>query len=134
MIKLVYCIRKHADVSKEEFHRYWRENHAPLVTSFAAALHAERYIQSHTLDTPLNDDFQASRGLSPAYDGITEVWWRNEDDLRAGMATEEGRAAHKALLEDESKFIDFANSRVFMTRENLIFDRGLNHPSDGSPR
>jgi uncharacterized protein (TIGR02118 family) len=134
MIKLVYCVRRRADVSPAEFHRYWRESHGPLVTSLVKILRARRYVQSHTLDTDLNDAFRSSRGLAAPYDGITEVWWNSEDDLRAGMATDEGRVASQALLDDESKFIDFANSRVFMTRENLIFDMDLNHPYDGAPK
>ncbi|MCZ6664707.1 MAG: EthD domain-containing protein [Gammaproteobacteria bacterium] len=134
MIKLVYCLRKRADVSPEKFHKYWRESHGPLVTSFVKTMNARRYIQSHTIETDLNDAFQASRGLADPYDGITEVWWNSEEDLRASMATEEGKTAYQALLDDESTFIDFANSRVFMTKENLIFDPDMNHPYDDAPK
>ena len=134
MIKLVYCLRKREDVSQEEFHRYWRDDHAPLVTSFAAAMNAVRYIQSHTVDTPLNDLFLESRGMAARYDGITEVWWHSEEALQDSMNTNEGIAAYKALLEDESNFIDFANSCIFMTRENLIFDQSINHPFDGTTK
>ena len=131
MIKLVYCLRRRADVTLAEFHRYWRDAHGPLVTSFVKIMGARRYSQSHTLDTDLNEGFRTSRGLAVAYDGITEVWWNREEDLLASMATDEGRTAYRALLDDESKFIDFANSSVFITRENLIFDVDLNHPYDG---
>ena len=133
MIKLVYCIRKSPDISQEDFHRYWREQHGPLVTSVSHIMNARRYVQSHTIDTPINDAFVESRGLAPAYDGITEVWWDSEADLQASMGTEEGKKAYQSLLDDESKFIDFPNSRVFMTRENLIFDTRINHPYDGDP-
>ena len=50
------------------------------------------------------------------------------------MATDEGKTAYQALLDDESKFIDFANSRVFLTKENLIFDPDMNHPYDDAPK
>jgi len=134
MIKLVYCLRRRADVLPAEFNRYWREQHGPLVTGFVATMRAVRYVQSHTLDSDLNDAFRTSRGLAPAYDGITEVWWRSEDDLRASMASEAGRQAYQALQDDEARFIDFSQSRVFMTRENLIFDVALNHPYTGAPK
>ena len=134
MIKLVYCLRRRADITPAEFHRYWRDSHGPLVTRFVEIMRARRYIQSHTLATDLNEAFRASRGLAAAYDGITEVWWNSEEDLRASMATDEGRSAYQSLLDDESKFIDFANSSVFITRENLIFDSDLNHPYPGSPK
>lgn len=122
MIKLVYCLRKRADVPAAEFHRYWLETHGPLVRSFAAAIKARKYIQSHTVLPAMNEVFAKSRDLAPAYDGITEVWWDDVAALEAGMATAEGQEAHRQLKEDEAKFIDFAQSRVFMTEEHVIFD------------
>jgi uncharacterized protein (TIGR02118 family) len=122
MIKLVYCLRKRADVQDAEFHRYWLENHGPLVRGFAQAIGARKYIQSHTVLPALNEAFAASRDLAPAYDGITEVWWDDAAALEAGMGTAEGQEAHRRLKEDEAKFIDFSQSRVFMTEEHEIFN------------
>ena len=120
-VKLVYVIRARDDVPPAEFHRYWREEHAPKVKSAAEAIQAVRYVQSHTLDTPLNDLLVQSRGMSPFYEGITEVWWDSLDDLEAAVSTEEGAAAMQLLLEDESTFIDFARSTIFLTEELEIF-------------
>jgi len=121
MLKLTYCIRRRDDVSPEEFHRYWLEEHGPLVARFREAMHAARYVQSHTVEPELNAALRASRGAAPAYDGITEVWWASRADFDAGLATEEGRAAGSALLEDERKFIDFGGSALFLTEEHEIF-------------
>jgi uncharacterized protein (TIGR02118 family) len=120
-VKLVYVIRARQDVPPAEFHRYWRDEHGPKVKSVAEAIGAVRYVQSHTLDTPLNDLLVQSRGASPVYEGITEVWWDSLDDLQAAVATEEGAAAMQLLMEDESTFIDFAGSTVFLTEELEIF-------------
>jgi EthD domain len=49
MIKLVYCIRRREDVPEDEFHRYWLDEHGPLVRSVADAIGAVRYVQSHTV-------------------------------------------------------------------------------------
>ena len=78
MIKLVYCLRRKGNISQEEFHRYWREEHAPLVTSVAEHSRCIKYVQSHTLDSSLNEIFLESRGLAAPYDGITECWWESE--------------------------------------------------------
>jgi uncharacterized protein (TIGR02118 family) len=121
MIKLVYCIRRREDVSAEEFHRYWLEEHGPLVSSVAAAIGAARYVQSHTAEPELNALLQASRGAEEPYDGITEVWWESLADLRAALETPEGQEAQGRLMQDESTFIDFARSRVFLTEEHVIF-------------
>lgn len=122
MIKLVYCVARRSDVAEDEFHRYWLNDHGPLVRGFAAAIKAKKYIQSHTVAPEINAALEESRGLPPAYGGITEVWWDDLESLEAGMSSEEGRAAHQALKEDEAKFIDFSKSRVFMTEEHVIFD------------
>jgi uncharacterized protein (TIGR02118 family) len=122
MIKLVYCLRRRAEVSPEEFYRYWLNVHGPKVEEAAEAMRALRYVQSHTCEAELNQAFLASRGLAPAYDGITEVWWNSIEDLKAAMASPVGAEAMAMLQEDETHFIDFSHSRVFMTTEHLIFD------------
>lgn len=121
MLKLTYCLRRREDVSPEEFHRYWLEQHAPLVKSFQQTMHASRYVQSHTVDPEINEGLRASRGSAPAYDGITEVWWESREAFDQAMASEGGRQAALALLEDERKFIDFTASSLFMTEEHEIF-------------
>lgn len=121
MIKLTYCIRRRADVAPEAFRRHWLERHGPLVRRHAAALRAVRYVQSHTLDTGLNEALRGSRGAAPAFDGITEVWWASREELEAALASPEGREAARALLEDEATFIDFAVSSLFLTEEHAIF-------------
>ena len=60
--------------------------------------------------------------MGEAYDGITEVWWESVEDMMAGLDTPEGRAANRALAEDEAKFIDHKRSFIFMTEEHTIFD------------
>ena len=120
MIKLVYAIHRRPDLSPEAFRRRWLE-HGPLVARFKGALRARRYIQSHTLDTPVNGLLAASRGASEACDGITEVWWDSLADLQEALATPEGQEGGRALLEDERHFIDLARSRLFLTEEHPIF-------------
>ena len=123
MIKLVYVIKRLPELTPSEFYTRWLEGHAPLVKEVADDIKAVRYIQSHTLDTPVNQQLADSRGMPPAYDGITEVWWNSLDDLVAAMSTPEGRSAMERLLEDEKAFIDFENSSLFMTEEHVIFDK-----------
>ena len=122
MVKLVYIVHRRDDVAPDEFYAYWKDRHGPLVRSVARAIRATRYVQSHTIASPLNDALQASRGMLPPEAGITEVWWKSLDDLQAGIASEEGQRAGRALIEDEAKFIDLARSRCFLTEEHTIFE------------
>lgn len=122
MIKLVYCIRRRSGLGSDEFSRYWLDRHGPLVRSVASAIHARRYVQSHTVHPDLNAMLQQSRGLEPPYDGITEVWWEDRAGFERGLSDPAGLDAARRLLEDEARFIDFAASRVFLTEEHEIFD------------
>ena len=122
MIKLIYCLRKHADISDEEFHRYWLHEHGPAVARFAKAIGGLRYVQSHTVAPALNEMFRVSRNLAAPFDGITEVWYESAEYLLACAQTPQGKHAHEVLLEDERRFINFENSCVFMSEEHEIFD------------
>lgn len=122
MIKLVYCVRRRDDMPPEEFHRYWREEHAPKVAGVRETIRARRYIQSHTCQPDINAALVESRGLAPAFDGITEVWWDSVADLEAALASPEGAQAMQMLIEDESRFIDFSRSHVFITEEHTVFE------------
>ena len=121
MIKLVYCLRRRPELSREEFQRYWRETHGPLVSDRATLLRIRRYVQVHTLDSPVNDALRRSReGASEAYDGVAELWWDAVEDLAASTATPDGQQAARELLEDERNFIDFARSVLFIAREHIV--------------
>ena len=119
MIKLVYCLRKRDD--SDSFYRYWLEEHGPLVKSVADAIGASRYVQSHTVLPELNELMIESRGLQTPYDGVTEVWWETMIALENGMSSPQGIEAQTKLIEDEARFIEFSQSRVFMTEEHQIF-------------
>jgi uncharacterized protein (TIGR02118 family) len=60
MIKLVFCLRRLPGMDEAEFHRYWREVHAPLVQSNSAALGIRRYVQVHATPGSLTDALAAS--------------------------------------------------------------------------
>lgn len=122
MIKLVYCIRRRDDIPPEAFYRYWRGEHAELVTRLRTAIGACRYVQSHSVQPEMNAALRAARAMPQAYDGITEVWWDSIDTLQAAMGTAEGQAAMQQLVEDEARFIDQSRSCIFMTEEHRIFD------------
>jgi uncharacterized protein (TIGR02118 family) len=120
MIKLVFCLRRLPGLPPSDFHRYWRETHAPLVRRHAAALRIRRYVQVHTLGDVLNDALRETRGGPEAYDGVAELWWDSRDDLAAAIATPEGQQAGAALLEDERRFIDLTRSPLWIAEEHSI--------------
>jgi uncharacterized protein (TIGR02118 family) len=119
MVKLIFCLRRRQDVSEDEFHRYWRDEHGPLVARHASALGIRRYVQLHTLRGPVNDALAATRQTPDAYDGVAELWFDDADALVAGAAGD-GRAAAAELARDEARFIDHRRSPLFVAEEHPV--------------
>ena len=119
MIKLVFVLRRRPELSREEFQRYWREEHGPLVAARAAAIGAERYVQAHTLDTRLDAALHEHRHGEP-YDGVAELWWESLDALAAAFGSEDGRRAAGELLADEATFIDLERSAIWIAEEHVV--------------
>ena len=121
MIKLVFMIRRREGMTREEFQRYWSQEHAELVKRHAELLGIRRYVQTHARDTALDDALAGSRGSEPRqYDGVAELWWDSIDDLVQAASSEAGQRAQQDLLEDERRFIDIANSPIWLGEEIVV--------------
>jgi uncharacterized protein (TIGR02118 family) len=122
VIKLAFAVRRLESISEEEFHRYWRDEHGPLVRSVQDDIGVARYVQSHTMSSPINDAMRASRNALEPFDGVAELWWESLDAFIAGSTSEAGRKAAQLLLEDEQRFIDLQRSSLMMTEESVIIE------------
>ena len=121
MIDVVLCIRRRGELSPEEFHRYWREEHAPLVASHAQTLGIRSYVQHHTLVTGLESIVQDDRGCPPdVYDGIAVVSFESLDDMATRGAEPAALAAAEELAADERRFIDHSQSQIWFTEHLAI--------------
>jgi uncharacterized protein (TIGR02118 family) len=121
MVHLMFCLRRQPHLSRAEFQRYWREQHAPLVKRHAAALGVKRYVQAHTIDPPGTQGLAASRGAPDPYDGVAEVWF-DLDQLQSLAQRDAAIEAGRQLLEDEQRFIDLAHSPIFITDDHVVID------------
>lgn len=116
MLHLIFCLRRLPHLSREEFQRYWRNVHAPLVARHAKTLGIQRYIQAHTIDPAASRAIAESRGAPDPYDGVAEIWFDLEALARDAKAIDAG----KELIEDERKFIDLTRSPIFLTEDNVV--------------
>ncbi len=123
MIKLVFCARRRHGMSRAEFQDYWLNHHGPMFQKFAETYRAVRYVQSHTIDSPLNENIRKSRGMMEAYDGVGEIWWESEEDFLAAINSPEGQNLRAMFVEDEAKFVDLGASTAFFTVEHVLVDR-----------
>ncbi len=110
------CLHRHPEMTREQFQDYWLNNHGPFFMKNAGDMRAQKYVQSHTLETPLNEGMRNSRSMMPEFDGVVEVWYESEEDLMEAMNSPEGQKLGAALLEDELKFIDHSKSSAFIAK------------------
>lgn len=121
MIDVVLCIRRREGMDEDEFHRYWREDHARLVRRHAEAIGVRSYVQHHTTVTGLEPFVRDDRGCPPeAYDGIAVITFDSLEDMAAKGAQPAALEAAQELAEDERVFIDHARSRIFFAGHETV--------------
>jgi EthD domain len=106
--KVVFPLRRRPGMPQDDFYRYWREEHGPLVASVARDLGIRRYVQSHT---------DHERQVGSPFDGLAEVW---VSEPTGPFDEEARRRAGRLLVEDEARFIDLARSTLYWTRERVV--------------
>jgi uncharacterized protein (TIGR02118 family) len=116
MVKLVGMMKRKPGMSAEEFHRYWRDVHAPFVMGISEfTRYVRKYVQSHAVDA------QASvpgAGGAPPFDGLAEIWFESLDDMRKAFAEPRYLSEIRA---DELKFLDLPNCVALMVEELPMF-------------
>ena len=107
MIKLVYCFKKKAELSDQEFFDYWKNVHAPIGARIPGV---RRFVQSRRLSFP--GDISAGD-----FDGMVELWFDNVEALLAARKSQEWQAS----TADEQNFIDHSKVAYFVSEEHIIF-------------
>lgn len=108
MLKKVIVFRRRPGMTVADFAQYWEQRHAPLVTRLPGL---RRYVQSQTL-------LSGYAKLTPACDGVAELWFDDASALRA-LA---GSSAQAAVDADVANFIDPDSRIEILTRDLLIKD------------
>ncbi len=123
LVKLFFCLRHPSSLSLEQAQLYWRTNHGPTIRGIANGMRLKRYLQVHRCEDPLEQQLRASRATRIApYTGHAEAWF-DRAELATIASTPEGQRAMEIAVEDESKFIDFANSAMWIGKERVFIDR-----------
>ena len=93
MIKGYALIPKKPDISLEQFHRHWREVHAPLALRVKTL---KRYVQSHRIPQDI-PGFTTS-----PYEGLAEIWF---EDVQTGQGLGDNPDYINGAYADEPNFI-----------------------------
>ena len=107
LIKGVFPFRRRADLSVDDFQRYWWLNHGPIA---ALTEQAVFYLQCH----PLKETYARGR---PPYDGITELHWPDVAAARAAMAS---RQMTEDQSNDAKNFVDSDSVVLFLAAEEVV--------------
>lgn len=119
MLTLVFCLRRKADLSREAFQRYWRDQHGPLMRKNMPAFGARRYVQLHGLEGPEAEFIATSRGTLEPYDGVAVVEWDDLESFRRANDSDDARVAGREMYKDELNFIDLERSTIFLTEDRF---------------
>jgi len=110
MIKVIYCMRRKVGISRQDFLAHWGEVHVPIVLANLDVLRLARYVRTMPRDHPFSQRVERSGVMQPPYDGIAELTWANMEDMRLAFESDEARTVQRILAQDETHFIDHANS------------------------
>jgi len=116
MPKVILFMKRRKGITHEEFREAYEGSHARLAEKFFGEYmedYRRNYIQrdtsvSHRTDDSTDDD----------YDVITEIWYRDEENMRAMWAANQ-QPAIKAELEADGDAFDLEAVRFYVVDETL---------------
>jgi len=108
MIKTLGFFKRKPGLSVEEFRTYWLNDHAAVIRRIPEI---RRAIASITLPG-------AYKNREPLFDGVSEVWFDDEDTLRRTADS----APRRAASADDAKFVDIAKYTAIVTDEVVQID------------
>jgi uncharacterized protein (TIGR02118 family) len=111
MIKSFAILKKKDSLSQDEFVRYWKEKHGPLVAKVIPGM--KKYIQHHPVRVP---------GVEYEISGIAELWWDDVESIQKYLKWRQSEEA-KVLIEDEKQFIKPGQILRIYTEEQVIVER-----------
>ncbi len=108
MYKMIFGAKRKAGMSREDFGRYWITVHADKARVVPGI---KRYVIN------LAPDLSGS-GREMAYDGFAEVWFENEEAMRASARSPEIRV----VLEDEQNLFDLSTRFSVIVQEHVMIE------------
>jgi hypothetical protein len=116
MIRFINCMRRRAELTAEDFRRYWLDpRFDALVGRVVALTGAVRHARSAALIVEANVMVMEERGSREPYDGVLEYWWESAGHLMRLSQTAEYAALRREMLAFQGQFVDFAASTAFFT-------------------
>ena len=120
MFKITMFVRKSPYLSTEEFIKLW-EAHSQKVINYKNVLLIKDYAKTFPFQ-PTDEKSSTQRETLPfTFDAMGELWYESKDDFIKARNTPEGQKALADLRVDELKFVDMANSVMWLGTEERMF-------------
>ena len=110
MVNVVYCMRRRADLTLEQFLDHWGRVHAPIVTENLAVLRLAGYRRIVPKAHAMSPQIERRNISQPPYDGIALLTWASEEDLQQSLQDPKASEVQRALARDEKLFVDAERS------------------------
>ena len=105
MTKMMLLLYKRADLTGDEFNRYWRERHQPLLLQLPGLKKLVLNGVRHDANTPAS-----------ACDGISEAWYDSPEAMYAALAS----SAAQAVAADTLNFLDVSKLQILIVDEDMV--------------
>jgi uncharacterized protein (TIGR02118 family) len=101
MVKLVCLLQRPSSVSREDFHRWWTEEHIPLVRKFPGL---QKYVVSLTT--------RALLGETDEWDGVAELWFLKDEDIEAAYSEVAGATGKADTMRHVGRILRFVTREI----------------------
>lgn len=103
MVKVVGLLHKKEGMGRDEFLRYWRDVHAPLVVPMPGL---RRYVISVAVQLQGSSE-------APRFDGVAELWFDDGEAVKTAFASPQGQKVQN----DAANFCEY---EICLTEEISI--------------
>lgn len=110
--KVIFPLKRKPGMEVEEFRRYWREVHGPLVLELPRL---RRYVQCHAIEAKYVQKGLNLPGGEPYYDGVEQLWFDNRSALREAL---DSLVAFVHMQPDLANFVDLGRFFSLVAEEN----------------
>lgn len=112
LLKVSCLLTRRADLSHDEFHRYWTETHTPMLAKpMPGAPTVHRYVQL----SPIPENVPALH--TAPYDGVAEIWFDSLADAAAMFTSDH---YNTVVAQDEENFLDRSKTVFLYAHEKTI--------------
>lgn len=118
-MKVLCFMKKKPGLGRDEFIRYYEENHAPLIARLLP--YYSDYRRNYLAENPTYklDHIDDTDDSGPEFDVVTEWSFENREMYNKLLAAMGDPQVGETIARDEANFLDRSSIRVFVVEERV---------------